>query len=68
MAEKKYRDARKMAGIRAEEACTKLGVSITTLYNWENGITTPDANKLREMALMYGVSADYILGLAFSSQ
>ena len=61
---KKYRQARKDAGIKPEEACTKLGISITTLYNWENEITKPDANNIRDMAELYEVSADYLLGIA----
>jgi len=63
MNSKNYRKARHDAGVKPEEACTKLGISITTLYNWENELTKPDANNIREMAKLYGVSADYLLGL-----
>ena len=63
MADKKYAKARKDAGIKREEACVKLGISISTLANWESGKTKPDANNIYDMATVYGVSADYLLGL-----
>ena len=61
--EKNYRRARQDAGIKPERAAADLGVSITTLLNWERGDTKPDAEKIVEMARMYGVTTDYILGL-----
>ncbi len=63
MGEKKYREARKNAGLKPEEACARLGVSITTLYNWENEKTQPDANDVKEKAFLYSVSTDYLLGI-----
>ena len=61
--EKKYREARKGAGIRPETAASKLGVSITTLLNWERGDTVPNADSIANMAKLYGVTTDYLLGL-----
>lgn len=58
-----YRKARQDAGIRAETAASSLGVSITTLLNWERGDTKPNSDNLRDMALLYKVSSDYLLGL-----
>ena len=58
-----YRKARQDAGIRPETAASELGVSITTLLNWERGDTTPNADNLRNMATLYKVSSDYLLGL-----
>jgi transcriptional regulator with XRE-family HTH domain len=63
MSEKKYRDARKQAGIKLELAAVKLDVSIATLLNWERGVTKPNANNVRDMALLYGVTSDYLLGI-----
>ena len=62
--EQNFRKARKAAGIRAEQAAADLGVSITTLLNWERGDTKPDADKLAAMAKLYRTSADYLLQLA----
>ena len=64
MQEQNYRKARKDAGIKVEQAAAALGVSVTTLLNWERGDTTPGADNLADMARLYGVSADYLIQLA----
>lgn len=58
-----YRKARVNAGIRAENAASELGVSITTLFSWERGDTSPSADKLIEMANLYNKKIDYLLAL-----
>ena len=63
MKHQNYRNARKKAGIKAEQAAVTLGVSITTIMNWERGYTNPDANKVKAMAELYGVSPDYLLAM-----
>ena len=63
MQEQNYRKAREEAGVKAEQAAVSLGVSITTLYAWERGETSPDADKLVEMIRLYGVSANYLLAI-----
>lgn len=63
MKEQNYRKAREAAGIKAERAAVELGVSISTLFNWERGETSPDADKLIDMANLYGQKIDYLLAL-----
>lgn len=63
MKEQNYRKAREEAGVRPERAASELGVSITTLFNWERGETSPDADKLVIMANLYGKKIDYLLAL-----
>lgn len=63
MKEQNYRKAREEAGIRPERAAAELGVSITTLFSWERGATSPDADKLVSMATLYGAKIDYLLAL-----
>lgn len=63
MENQNYRKARTDAGVKPEQAATALGVSISTLFNWERGTTNPDANKVKAMAELYGVSPDYLLGM-----
>lgn len=58
----RFREARKAAGMSAEQAAVKLGVSISTLFSWERGQYLPRANDIRRMATIYDVSADYLLG------
>lgn len=63
MNEQNYRKARTDAGVTVERAAVEMGVSVTTIYNWERGVTQPDANNVRAMAQLYGVRADYLLGM-----
>lgn len=63
MKEQNYRKARENAGIKAERAAVELGVSVSTLFNWERGETSPDADKLVKMAVLYGAKIDYLLAL-----
>lgn len=63
MLQQNYRKARKDAGIKPERAAAELGVSITTLLNWERGDTSPNAKNIRDMATLYGVSADYLISM-----
>jgi len=63
MKEQNYRKAREAAGIRAERAASELGVSISTLFSWERGETSPNADKLIAMANLYGKKIDYLLAL-----
>lgn len=64
MQEQNYRNARKDAGVKIEQAAATLGVSITTLLNWETGKTKPNAKNIKAMSELYGVSADYLIGMA----
>jgi len=63
MQEQNYRKARKDAGIRLEQAASTFGVSVTTLLNWENGKTSPNAQNIKDMAELYRVSADYLISM-----
>lgn len=63
MARQNYRKAREDASIKAERAAAELGVSITTLFNWERGDTAPSADKLIDMANLYDKKVDYLLAL-----
>ena len=58
-----YRKAREEAGIKAERAAAELNVSITTLFSWERGNTSPSADKLLEMSKLYGTKIDYLLSM-----
>lgn len=63
MEQQNYRKARVDAGIKAEQAAAAMGISVSTLFNWERGDTNPDANKVKEMAALYNVPADYLLAI-----
>lgn len=63
MAEQNFRKVRKDAQVKPERAAVELGVSITTLFNWERGVTKPNSDNIKDMATLYGVSSDVLLGL-----
>ena len=62
-AKRNYRKAREAAGIKAEQAAVSLGVTITTLFNWERGATSPRAEDLCAMAAVYRTTTDHLLGI-----
>ena len=58
-----YAEVRKARGMSQAEAAERIGVSVPTIRRWEYGRSEPDAMYVAEMALVYQVSADALLGL-----
>lgn len=58
------RKLRAKKGISQEGLSKILGVSKSTLGLWENGDTLPDAKSLRDLAMYFQVSTDYLVGLS----
>ena len=52
--------ARRNAKLTQAEAAMKLGVAVSTLRNWEKGITFPKQPAIEMMCGLYGVPYDYI--------
>ena len=48
-----------------KELSQKLGVSSVSIGNWETGVKTPSIPAIVSLAKLYGVSTDYLLGVAF---
>lgn len=46
-----------------EDVAKQIGVATRQIIRWEKNETEMGINKLKELCLLYGVSADYILGL-----
>lgn len=59
----RLRELRRCKGITQTQAARRLGLSKTTVSGYENNIKTPSLEVLVKLAILYGVSADYILGL-----
>ena len=57
---------RKNKSITQEELGKQIGVLKTTISNYENGYSTPDAYTLTKIAKFYNVSIDFILGMSNS--
>ena len=49
-------------GLKQSDLANLLHVAQTTISNWENDRTEPDFDSLRQMAELFVVSADYLLG------
>lgn len=59
----------KIKSLRLEKELTQvelaqaLGVSKGIISIWENNINEPKATYIKRLALFFGVSADYLLGI-----
>jgi transcriptional regulator with XRE-family HTH domain len=52
--------ARVNAGMTQQELAVALGVSASTIKNWEGGKTSPDLKRLRRLGELSGIPIDYI--------
>lgn len=55
-------ELRQFSGITQKELAQKLHVSTGTISNYENGVHLPDVEKLIDLADIFHVSTDYLLG------
>ena len=62
MFSEKLRSLRKDKSLSQEEVAEKLNVSRQTISKYELGDATPDLNKISEIAELFNVSFDYLLG------
>ena len=53
--------ARVNAGLTQSEAADKLGVSVTTVFNWENGKTSPKMSIVPTIAALYKIPVHDLL-------
>lgn len=56
-----YREQRIEAGITVTQAAVALGVSRTTINNWETGKKKPTADNIVKMSEVYGCTTDKLL-------
>ena len=59
----RLKQLRSLQGISQNALADALGVSRTSLKNWELAAATPPLDVLVDMALYFRVSSDYLLGL-----
>ncbi len=59
----RLRELRKSKKLTQAQAANYLNLSKTTISGYENNVKTPSLEVLTKLAVLYGVSADYILGL-----
>ena len=65
---KRFKEARLINKLKAIEAAAKLGVSQPTLSAWEGERKSPTVENLENIADLYGVTTDYLLGRASSEE
>ena len=59
----RLKQLRSLQGISQYALADALGVSRTSLKNWESAVATPPLEVLVDMALYFRVTSDYLLGL-----
>ena len=57
-------ELRKDRGMTQKALAERLHVSVGTISNYENGAHMPDVEKLTELADLFKVTTDYLLGRA----
>ncbi|NCB04483.1 MAG: XRE family transcriptional regulator [Clostridia bacterium] len=59
----RLKEARRAKRLTQAEVARQLGISQNGYSNWETGARAIDAPSLSALAALFGVSADYLLGL-----
>ncbi len=59
----RLRQAREDKDLTQTDAATAIGSSQNQMHRYETGVNEMTVGKLRQLCLLYGVSADYILDL-----
>ena len=59
----RLKQLRSLQGISQYALADALGVSRTSLKNWELAVATPPLDGLVDMAMYFRVTSDYLLGL-----
>ncbi|MBP3592187.1 MAG: helix-turn-helix transcriptional regulator [Clostridia bacterium] len=63
MIAERIKTLRETAGITQAELARRLGVTRSGVNAWEMGISVPSTQCLVELALLFKVSTDYLLGI-----
>lgn len=60
---KRLREARMKSGMTQQQVADRVGVSLRVYQNYEQDTRRPKYENLAELAAMFQVSADWLLGL-----
>ena len=60
---KRLRDARMRSGITQQQSADHIGVSLRVYQNYEQDTRRPKYENLADLAILFGVSTDWLLGL-----
>lgn len=60
---RRIKELREENNLTQKELASKLGVSNSTVCDWEKGRSQPDLETLKRIACFFEVKTDYLLGL-----
>ena len=60
---KKIKQLRIEKGFTQKQVADAIGIVPTAITNYESGIREPSLDTLKKLCILFGVSADYLLGL-----
>lgn len=60
----RIKDLRKAEKLTQQQLADAVGVTFQTVSKWETGVAMPDLSVIPELAEMFRVSVDQLLGLA----
>ena len=63
MLAERIKTLREQAGMSQEKLAKRLGITRSSVNAWEMGISAPSTQYIAELAGLFRVSADYLLGL-----
>ena len=59
---RRLREARRASGLGQEKVAESIGSHPVTISKYERGVQDPSTDLLKAMAMLYGVSVDWLLG------
>ena len=59
----KIKTIREQLGMTQAELARKLGLTRSSINGWEMGLSVPSTQYIVELAKLFGVSTDYLLGM-----
>lgn len=60
----KIKELRESSHLTQAELAKKLNITRSSVNAWEMGISVPSTSYLIELASLFGISTDYLLGLS----
>ncbi len=67
MISEKLKELRKNQNLTQSDIAKKLGITRSSVNAWELGISIPSTRYVVELSELFGVSADYLLGIPGTS-
>lgn len=57
------KELRKKKNLSQEQVAKRLNLTKASISGYENNIITPGIDTIRELAMLYNITSDYLLGL-----